>query len=83
MIIWSGPLGKIEIPELAHGSEDVALAIADSGAFSIIGGGDTIALLEKMNLMNKFSYVSTGGGAMLEFLAGKLLPGLETLNYNE
>lgn len=80
MIIWSGPLGKIETPEFARGSEAIARAIAESGAFSIIGGGDTLAVIGKLNLKDKFGYVSTGGGAMLEFLAGKTLPGLKALN---
>ena len=83
MVIWNGPLGKAEISEFSRGSERIAKAIADSDAFSIVGGGDTIAFIEKMGLIDKFSYISTGGGAMLEFLAGKLLPGLEALNYNE
>ena len=82
VIIWNGPLGRIETPELAHGSESVAKAITNSKAFSIAGGGDTIVLIRKMNLMDKFSYISTGGGAMLNFLAGKSLPGLMALNHN-
>lgn len=80
-IIWNGPLGKTEIPEMSLGSKKVAEAIVGSGAFSVIGGGDTIAYLQKIDLIDKFSYVSTGGGAMLEFLAGNELPGLKALGY--
>ncbi|MBI2446599.1 MAG: phosphoglycerate kinase [Parcubacteria group bacterium] len=81
IVIWNGPLGKAEIPEFSHGSEKIAQAIIDSGTFSVVGGGDTIAFLEKSDLINKFNYVSTGGGAMLDFLAGKTLPGLKALGY--
>lgn len=82
MVIWNGPLGKTEIPEFSHSSEKIARAIIDSGAFSIVGGGDTIAFLEKNSLIDKFSYISTAGGAMLEFLAGGKLPGLTALGYD-
>jgi phosphoglycerate kinase len=81
MIVWNGPLGKVEMPEFSHNSEEIAKAIIKSGAFSVAGGGDTLAFIEKLGFMEKFSYVSTGGGAMLEFLAGKKLPGLESLGY--
>lgn len=81
MIVWNGPLGKVEIPEFSHNSREIAKAIIESGAFSIVGGGDTLAFVEKLGLTEKFNYVSTGGGAMLEFLAGKKLPGLEVLGY--
>lgn len=80
-IIWNGPLGKVEISELSNGTKAVAEAIINSGAFSVVGGGDTIAFIEENNLVDKFSYVSTGGGAMLQFLAGDKLPGLEVLGY--
>lgn len=83
MIIWNGPLGKTEIPEFSRGSEKIAKAIIGSGAFSVVGGGDTIAFIEKMGLIDKFSYVSTGGGAMLEFLSGIKLPGLIALGMYE
>ncbi|MDO8743115.1 MAG: phosphoglycerate kinase [Candidatus Azambacteria bacterium] len=81
LVIWNGPLGKAEIPEFSHSSEKIAKFIVDSGAFSVVGGGDTIAFLEDRGLINKFNYVSTGGGAMLEFFAGNKLPGLEALDY--
>lgn len=81
IIVWNGPLGKSEIKELSHGTKEIAVAIVNSDAFSVVGGGDTIAFLEKNNLIDKFKYVSTGGGAMLEFLAGNKLPGLDILDY--
>lgn len=81
MIIWNGPLGRAEIDELGKGTKAVAEAIINSGAFSVVGGGDTIAFLENVNLIDKFNYISTGGGAMLQFLSGKKMPGLEALNY--
>ena len=81
MVIWNGPLGKTEVPEFAHSSKRVAQAIVDSRTFSIAGGGDTIAFLEKEGLIDKFNCVSTGGGAMLQFLSGKKLPGLIALGY--
>ncbi|MEK7198049.1 MAG: phosphoglycerate kinase, partial [Patescibacteria group bacterium] len=80
-IIWNGSLGKTEIPEMSLGSKKIAEAIVNSGAFSIVGGGDTITFLRKINLIDEFSYISTGGGAMLQFLAGNKLPGLEALDY--
>ena len=79
-IIWSGPLGNIENPAYADGSETIARAIAASGAFSVVGGGDTLEFLTDRGLITKFSFVSTGGGAMLEFLAGEKLPALEALD---
>lgn len=81
MVIWNGPLGKAEAEQFANGTKKIAKAISNSGAFSIVGGGDTIVFLEKEKLIDKFSYVSTGGGAMLQFLAGSKLPGLEALGY--
>ena len=81
IVIWNGPLGKTEIPEFSYGSERIAMDIVNPNIFSLVGGGDTIAFLEKNRLLDKFSYVSTGGGAMLEFLAGKTLPGLAALGY--
>ena len=78
-VVWNGPLGHAEIPEFAKGTKAVARAIAHSNAFTVVGGGDTIAILRKFNLLHGFDHVSTGGGAMLEFLAGKKLPGIEAL----
>lgn len=78
-ILWNGPMGVFEMPNFAHGTEQVALAIAGAtskGAFSLIGGGDSVAAINKYHLAEKVSYVSTGGGAMLEFIEGKILPGV-------
>lgn len=81
-IIWNGPLGKVEEEKFSIGSKKISEAIINSGAFSVVGGGDTIAFLEKLALVDKFNYVSTSGGAMLEFLAGNKLPGLLALGYD-
>ncbi|MGB9722030.1 MAG: phosphoglycerate kinase [bacterium] len=81
-IVWNGPMGVFEIDDFAKGTEEVARAIADAaekGAISIVGGGDTVAALEKFNLKSKISHVSTGGGASLEYLEGKELPGVKVL----
>lgn len=78
-VVWNGPLGHAEIPEFAEGTKAVARALARSNAFTVVGGGDTIAILRKYRLLRSFDHVSTGGGAMLEFLAGKKLPGIEAL----
>lgn len=78
-IFWTGPLGKVEKKEFQKGSRLVAKAIIKSGAYSVAGGGETAWFLGKNGLLNKFSHVSTGGGAMLDFLAGEKLPGLEAL----
>lgn len=78
-VIWSGPLGKYEDSQGNIGNKRLAEAIIASGADSIVGGGDTIAALEKLGLLEKFSFVSTGGGAMLEFLAKGTLPTVEAL----
>lgn len=81
IVVWNGTLGKAEEEKFSNGSKKIAEAIINSDAFSIAGGGDTIAFLEKVLLIDKFDYVSTGGGAMLEFLAGNKLPGLVALGY--
>jgi len=78
-VIWNGPVGQFEKDEYRKGSKSVAWAIINSGAFSVIGGGDTEEMLDLLGLKNKFSFVSTGGGAMLTFLADKKLSGLEAL----
>jgi len=78
-IFWSGPLGMIEKKEFSEGTEEIAKAIIKSGAFSIAGGGETIEFINKLGLSSKFNHVSTGGGAMLEFLSGEKLPGIEAL----
>lgn len=78
-IIWNGPVGVFEYDQFAEGTRAVADAVAASGAFSIIGGGDTIAALDKFGVRERVSYVSTGGGAFLEFVEGKKLPAVEAL----
>jgi len=78
-IFWNGPLGKIENEEFAVGTRELAQAIVDSNAFSVVGGGETVEFITKLGLGKKFSHVSSGGGAMLAFLSGEKLPGLEAL----
>lgn len=78
-IFFNGVLGQIEKEEYSRGTEEILKAIIDSGAFSVVGGGDMTKVLNKLGLIDKFNHVSTGGGAMLEFLAGKKLPGIEAL----
>lgn len=78
-ILWNGPLGVFEHPEFAAGTRSVAHAVAEAGAFSIAGGGDTLAAIEQFGVSDAISYISTGGGAFLAFLEGKKLPALEML----
>ena len=78
-ILWNGPCGVFEFDNFAKGTEVVARAIADSDAFSIAGGGDTLAAIDKWDLSEKISYISTGGGAFLEFVEGKVLPAVAML----
>jgi phosphoglycerate kinase len=78
-IIWNGPLGVFEMPQFAQGTQALTEMIANSHAFSLAGGGDTIAAIEKFKVKDKISYISTGGGAFLEFLEGKPLPGIAIL----
>ncbi len=78
-IVWNGPVGVFEFDQFGAGTKTVALAIADSPAFSLAGGGDTLAALDKYAIKDRISYVSTGGGAFLEFLEGKKLPAVAML----
>jgi phosphoglycerate kinase len=78
-IVWNGPVGVFEFDAFAHGTETVARAIADSDAFSIAGGGDTLAAIAKYGIEERIGYISTGGGAFLEVLEGKTLPAFEIL----
>ncbi len=78
-IVWNGPVGVFEFDQFGHGTETLARAIAESDAFSIAGGGDTLAAIAKYGISDKISYISTGGGAFLEFLEGKTLPAVEIL----
>lgn len=80
-IFWNGTLGVAEDTRFAKGTRAIAVAIAASGAKSVVGGGDTVAAVDRYKLRKHISFVSTGGGATLEFLAGKSLPGLEVLGY--
>ena len=78
-IVWNGPVGVFEFDQFGAGTQSLAEAIADSPAFSIAGGGDTLAAIAKYGITDKISYISTGGGAFLEFLEGKTLPAVEIL----
>ena len=78
-ILWNGPVGVFEFPNFRKGTEIVANAIADSEGFSIAGGGDTLAAIDLFGIAEKFSYISTGGGAFLEFVEGKVLPAVAML----
>ena len=78
-IVWNGPVGVFEFDAFAHGTETIARAIASSSAFSLAGGGDTLAAIAKYGIENKIGYISTGGGAFLEVLEGKTLPAFEIL----
>ena len=78
-ILWNGPVGVFELPQFGYGTRALAIAIANSDAFSIAGGGDTLAAIDKYDLTDKMSYISTGGGAFLEYLEGKTLPAVAVL----
>lgn len=83
LILWNGPMGVFEMENFQQGTKDVAMAIVDAtekGAFSLIGGGDSVAAINKFKLADRVSYVSTGGGAMLEYLEGIELPGIKAIN---
>ncbi len=79
MIAWNGPLGKFEDEKYAKSSDEILGAVEASGAFILVGGGETLEILEKNDAMHRVSFVSTGGGAMLDFLSGEKMPGIEVL----
>ncbi|MGC8751749.1 phosphoglycerate kinase [Hydrotalea sp.] len=82
-ILWNGPMGVFEMPKFQHGTKAIAVAVAEAtqkGAFSLVGGGDSVAAVNQFGFANKVSYVSTGGGAMLEYFEGKVLPGIAAIN---
>jgi phosphoglycerate kinase len=82
-ILWNGPMGVFEMEKFRHGTKTIGKAVADAtqnGAFSLVGGGDSVAAVNQFGYANKVSYVSTGGGAMLEFFEGKVLPGIAAIN---
>ena len=79
-VVWNGPMGVFEIPEFAHGTEAVARAVAAVSGTTIVGGGDSIAAINKVGVAGRISHISTGGGASLEFLGGQMLPGVAALS---
>ena len=78
-VFWNGPMGVFEFDQFAKGTEAVARAVADANCTSIIGGGDSVAAVNKFHLADKMSWISTGGGASMELVEGKALPGVEAL----
>jgi phosphoglycerate kinase len=82
-ILWNGPMGVFEMEKFQNGTKSIALAVAEAtkkGAFSLVGGGDSVAAVNMFGLSEQVSYVSTGGGAMLEYFEGKTLPGIAAIS---
>jgi phosphoglycerate kinase len=78
-ILWNGPIGVFEFDQFQGGTKTIAKAIADSNSYTVAGGGDTLAAIDKFGIIDKISYISTGGGAFLEYVEGKTLPAVEIL----
>ena len=78
-VLWNGPMGKFEDPRFACGTQTVAAAVSRSSAYSVVGGGDTVAAVDQLHLSDRINHLSTGGGAMLEFVEFGDLPGLKAL----
>ncbi|NTV41446.1 MAG: phosphoglycerate kinase [Candidatus Moranbacteria bacterium] len=83
VIVWNGPMGKFEQKPFDNGTNEILKTVIESGAFTLIGGGESVQILEEKGLMDKVSFVSTGGGAMLEYLSGESMPGIEALRENQ
>jgi phosphoglycerate kinase len=82
-ILWNGPMGVFEMPKFQHGTKTIAVAIAEAtqkGSFSLVGGGDSVSAINQFGFADKVSFVSTGGGAMLEYFEGKTLPGIAAVS---